>query len=88
MVRKESDVSIGTQPEGERMQRHRVIEDLNNSMLKYKGIMISRPGSGCNYPYTNLSVAGGCKGDEHIGSREFIGEQSSESSGEASDHLG
>ena len=24
--------------------------------------------------HTDLSVAGNCKGDEHIGSREFIGE--------------
>ena len=38
--------------------------------------------------HTDLSVAGDCKGDEHAGSREFIREYSSESSGGASDHLG
>ena len=39
--RKESDVSIGTQPEEERMQRHQMIEASNNSMIEFKGIMIS-----------------------------------------------
>ena len=37
--------------------------------------------------HTDLSVAGDCKGGEHVGSQDFIGEKSSESSGEVSDHL-
>ena len=37
-----ADVSIDTQSEGERMHGHQIIEHLNNSMLEYKGVMISR----------------------------------------------
>ena len=31
-----ADVSIGTQPEEERMQGHHIIEHLNDSMLRYQ----------------------------------------------------
>ena len=33
-VQNGADVSIGTQSEEEEMQRHRIIEHLNNSMLR------------------------------------------------------
>ena len=37
--------------------------------------------------HTDLSVVGDCKGDEDVGSQEFIEEYSSESSGESGHHL-
>ena len=35
-VQNGADVSMGTQSEEERMQRHQIIEHLNNSMLGYQ----------------------------------------------------
>ena len=42
MALKGSDVSIGTQPEEETMQRHWITETTTNSKLKSKGILISK----------------------------------------------
>ena len=42
VVHKGSDVSIGTQLEEERMQGDLIIEQLTNSKLNFKGIMISK----------------------------------------------
>ena len=46
-VPKGFDVSIGTQPEEERMQVQRLWNHLNNSKLKCKGIMIPNRRIGC-----------------------------------------
>src|SRR3954467_13950307 len=85
MVCKGSDVSIGTQPEGENAKAS---SDRNIGIIRClstrESCFTERKVDAIIH--TDLSVARDCKGDEHTGSRRFIGEYSSESSGESGDH--
>ena len=73
VVRKGSDVSIGTQPEGENAKASGdrsigIIWCLSTPELWFPDWEVDA------IIHTDLSVAGDCKGDEHVGAREFIEE--------------